>query len=347
MSGFIKLNRSAFRSPAMKTLTTSQMVVLLMFMDKFNGFNNGDLHVSCREAKDRGVGKSTLYGCIAALVTTHWLSKGKVKIVGGHRCHMYTLNEQMLSPSTGSSEPSVRPMDSPDFESGVRNSSIRSTGSEEVRSPRNGLNSPVNGQLLRTNIEEEEERIRREEDKEKNKTPLTPHGSFLGSFANDSTTTFNSSSGETIPSADTTTALVESTPTSSLDESHDPDMELFRDWNSADDDRTPNLKSGSSATSSMHPTAPLAHTPDNTVPTGDLTVQELRQLTDDECDILFYHSSSEQRAMFNSWLKGIPLSPSPSAKKQMEYTKALKEKKDRANSRNQEDSPSEASYDSI
>lgn len=87
---FIKLDHEVLERT--RELTAKQFRVLILLLQKFNGKNNGDLHLTIKEAAEYDIGKRALYESMKVLVAKNFIRLAEVKHVNNNmQCGLYAL----------------------------------------------------------------------------------------------------------------------------------------------------------------------------------------------------------------------------------------------------------------
>jgi DNA-binding transcriptional MocR family regulator len=83
---FVMLEHDLLESPAWKSLRPVERALYVAIVQRFNGFNNGDISLSCREAAlDLGTGKGTISTAYGVL-----LKRGFIEVTKGSAFNMKT-----------------------------------------------------------------------------------------------------------------------------------------------------------------------------------------------------------------------------------------------------------------
>jgi hypothetical protein len=97
-SGFVMLRHDVVDSPAYRSLSTAARCILVEVRRRYNGHNNGEISLSCREAAERiGVSKNTASTAFGELLDRGLLKVGVesgFNMKGGRRSRRWILTEE-------------------------------------------------------------------------------------------------------------------------------------------------------------------------------------------------------------------------------------------------------------
>jgi len=96
--GFLLMSKRMFDSPAFRSLSSSSIIVYLLLVRRFNGYNNGEIALSCRDcAKYAKISRNTAQRAFFELQEKGFIKLEKQGLFTTKNASTYTLTSTVNS----------------------------------------------------------------------------------------------------------------------------------------------------------------------------------------------------------------------------------------------------------